>query len=303
MDESHWTARDVPGQTGRIAVVTGANTGLGLATAKVLAARHATVVLACRDLGKAKTAVEEIKRETPDAATDLLAVDLASLDTVRAAAQRLHERYDHIDLLINNAGVMWTPKGRTVDGFETQLGINHLGHFALTGLLLDLLRDVEGARIVTVSSLLHRQGRINFTDLQFDRGYSRKKAYSQSKLANLMFAYHLQRRLDETGAKAISVAAHPGVVATDLVRHLPFPGISRAMLGMMFQEPALGALPTLRAATDPAVTGGQFYGPDGPGQSRGYPVLVMSSEGSHARADKALLWTESEELTAVTYQF
>lgn len=294
-----WTANDIPDQTGRTAVVTGANTGLGLETAAALAAQGARVVLAVRNLGKGKEAVDRITTATPGADVALQELDLGSLASVREAAAQLRATHDRIDLLINNAGVMYPPKSTTADGFEMQFGTNHLGHFALTGLLLDRLLPVPGSRVVTVSSVGHRiRAAIHFDDLQWERSYSRVGAYGQSKLANLLFTYELQRRLAPHGT-TIAVAAHPGVSDTELTRHLP---TLMGQLGKPFFQPAkLGALPTLRAAADPAVQGGQYYGPDGFQEVRGYPKLVASSAQSHDVDLQRRLWAVSEELTGVGY--
>lgn len=293
-----WTATDIPDQTGRTAVITGANTGLGFETAKALAAKGAHVILAVRNTDKGKEAAARIQGNV-----SVQELDLTSLASIRDAATALRDGSDKIDLLINNAGVMTTPKGTTKDGFELQFGTNHLGHFALTGLLLDKLRDVEGARIVTVSSNGHKMGgAIHFDDLQWERRYSRMGAYTQSKLANLLFTYELQRRLAPRG-KTIAVAAHPGTSTTELVRNLPRP-VERAFMGvapLIAQDAAGGALPSLRAATDPGVLGGQYYGPDGMGQSKGNPVVVASSAQSYDVALQQRLWTISEELTGVTF--
>src|SRR6266516_1905672 len=255
-----WTSDDVPGQHGRLAVVTGADTGLGFETAQVLAARGASVVLAVRDTEKGKRAAARIAGAAPGADVMVSPLDLASLDSIRAAADQLRARHPRIDLLINNAGVLFPPKQATGDGFELQFGTNHLGHFALTGLLLGQMLPVPGSRVVTVTSLGHRLGaRINFGDLQSDRSYSRVAAYGQSKLANLLFTYELQRRLSGAGT-TIAVAAHPGFAATELTRYTP--AITAFFYArVMSQQAAMGALPTLRAATDPAVAGGQYYGP------------------------------------------
>ncbi|KQH81176.1 short-chain dehydrogenase [Mycobacterium gordonae] len=294
-----WTAADIPDQTGRTAVVTGANTGLGLETATALAAHGARVVLAVRNLGKGKQAVDRITTATPGADVSLQELDLGSLASVREAAAQLRATHDRIDLLINNAGVMYPPKSTTADGFEMQFGTNHLGHFALTGLLLDRLLPVPGSRVVTVSSVGHRiRAAIHFDDLQWERSYSRVGAYGQSKLANLLFTYELQRRLAPHGT-TIAVAAHPGVSDTELTRHLP---TLIGLLGKPFFQPAeLGALPTLRAAADPGVQGGQYYGPDGFQEVRGYPKLVASSAQSHDVELQRRLWAVSEELTGVSY--
>jgi len=296
---TNWTAGDVPDQQGRVAVVTGANTGLGFETAKVLAGRGATVVLAVRDVDRGEQAAARIAGDVT-----VQRLDLTSLDSVRTAAGQLHEMHPRIDLLINNAGVMYTPKQTTQDGFERQFGTNHLGHFAFTGLLLDLLLPVPGSRVVTVSSNGHRiRAAIHFEDLQWERSYSRAGAYGQSKLANLMFTYELQRRLAAHGAATLAAAAHPGVSNTDLVRNSP--AAVRAPMDRLApfitQPAAMGALPTLRAATDPAVFGGQYYGPSGRGENRGHPRLVTSSPESYDLAIQQRLWAVSEDLTGVTF--
>ncbi|MCV7104043.1 SDR family NAD(P)-dependent oxidoreductase [Mycobacterium palustre] len=299
-----WTASDIPDQTGRVAVVTGANTGLGYETARALAEHGARVVLAVRNLDKGKDAAARITANGPRGEVALQELDLTSLGSIRAAAEQLRFQYDRIDLLVNNAGVMWTPKSTTKDGFELQFGTNHLGHFALTGLLLDRLLPVAGSRVVTVSSIGHRiRADIHFDDLQWERGYSRVAAYGQSKLANLMFTYELQRRLAPHGT-TIAAVAHPGGSRSELTRNLP--AWARAVLPVvepLFQGADMGALPTLRAATDPGVLGGQYYGPDGLGEQRGYPKVVASSEKSHDVDAQRRLWAVSEELTGVVYPF
>lgn len=295
---SDWTERHIPDQHGRVAIVTGANTGLGFETARMLAARGATVVLAVRDVEKGKQAAARITGDVT-----VQALDLASLDSIRSAAADLRAAHPRIDLLINNAGVMYTPRQTTADGFELQFGTNHLGHFALTGLLLDRLLPVPGSRVVTVSSTGHRiRAAIHFDDLQWERSYSRVAAYGQAKLANLMFTYELQRRLAPHGT-TVAVAAHPGVSNTELARNTP--AALRVpvtwLAPLLTQKAEMGALPTLRAATDPAVTGGQYYGPGNRGEIRGYPKLVTSSPDSHDQAAQQRLWTVSEELTGVTF--
>jgi NAD(P)-dependent dehydrogenase (short-subunit alcohol dehydrogenase family) len=299
---ANWTAADIPDQKGRVAVITGANTGLGYETAAALAAHGAHVVLAVRNLDKGKDAVARITAQRPQADVALAELDLTSLESVRAAADQLRSDYDRIDLLINNAGVMWTPKSTTKDGFELQFGTNHLGHFALTGLLLDRLLPVAGSRVVTVSSLGHRiRADIHFDDLQWERSYNRVAAYGQAKLANLLFTYELQRRLAPQGT-TIAAAAHPGGSRTELTRHLP-PLLARLtpLIEPLFQGADMGALPTLRAATDPGVLGGQYYGPEGFAEQRGYPKLVSSSAKSHDLDVQRRLWAVSEELTGVVY--
>ncbi|WP_033320440.1 SDR family NAD(P)-dependent oxidoreductase [Streptomyces yerevanensis] len=293
-----WTERDIPEQKGRVAVVTGANTGLGFETARALADHGATVVLAVRDVDKGRQAAARMSGDVT-----VQELDLTSLESIRAAAADLHGTHTGIDLLINNAGVMNPPKQITRDGFELQFGTNHLGHFAFTGLLLDLLLPVPGSRVVTVSSVAHRiRAAIHFDDLQSERSYSRVAAYGQSKLANLMFTYELQRRLALHGT-TISVAAHPGLANTDLMRNSPavLRVIAPVIAPLISHKPDMGALPTLRAATDPDVRGGQYYGPDGMGEYRGHPKAVESSPESHDRTVQQRLWTVSEDLTGVKF--
>ena len=299
-----WTAADVPDQSGRLAVVTGANSGIGFEAAAVLAGRGARVVLAVRDLGKGEAAVAQITGRAPGADVTLQELDLSSLASIRSAADDLRAAHPRIDLLINNAGVMYPPKQTTVDGFELQFGTNHLGHFALTGLLLDQLLPVEGSRVVTVASVAHNiRAGIHFDDLQWERSYNRVAAYGQSKLANLMFSYELQRRLAAAKAPTIAVAAHPGISNTELMRHIPGTGIPGfvKLAGLVTNSPPVGALGTLRAATDPDVVGGQYYGPSGFRELVGHPVLVQSNKMSHDTDTQQRLWTVSEELTGVKF--
>jgi NAD(P)-dependent dehydrogenase (short-subunit alcohol dehydrogenase family) len=297
-----WTAADIADQTGRVAVITGANTGLGYETAAGLAEHGARVVLAVRNLDKGKDAATRITANSPHADVALQELDLTSLDSIRAAAEQLRSEHDRIDLLINNAGVMYTPKSTTKDGFELQFGTNHLGHFAFTGLLLDRLLPFAGSRVVTVSSIGHRiRADIHFDDLQWERAYNRVGAYGQAKLANLLFTYELQRRLAAHGT-TIAAAAHPGGSRTELMRNLP-PLVARvsAVVEPLLQDAPMGALPSLRAATDPAVVGGQYFGPDGFAEMRGYPKVVASSRKSHDVDVQRRLWAVSEELTGVVY--
>jgi NAD(P)-dependent dehydrogenase (short-subunit alcohol dehydrogenase family) len=296
-----WTESAIPDLSGRTAVVTGANAGLGAEIARVLAVHGASVVLACRDVVKAGRGAERIGGRA-----SVVRLDLASLASVREAAAEIRTTCPRLDLLINNAGVMEVPYERTEDGFELTLATNHLGHFALTGLVLDRLLATPGARVVTMSSIAHLGGVMNFDDLQSERGYLRAKAYGQSKLANLLFTYELDRRLRAGGAGAAALAAHPGVVSTDLFRTRPrweqaviSPRLR--LLNFWFaQSVQMGALPALRAATDPAACGGEYYGP----RRRTYtgrPARVASSPRSHREADQAQLWAVSEQLTGVSY--
>ncbi|MDQ0786347.1 SDR family NAD(P)-dependent oxidoreductase [Streptomyces sp. B3I8] len=294
----NWTEQHIPDQHGRVAIVTGANTGLGFETARTLAARGASVVLAVRNVEKGRRAVDRITGDV-----SVQALDLTSLDSIRSAAADLRAAHPRIDLLINNAGVMYTPRRTTADGFELQFGTNHLGHFALTGLLLDRLLPVPGSRVVTVSSTGHRiRAAIHFDDLQWERSYGRVAAYGQAKLANLMFTYELNRRLAAHGT-TVAVAAHPGVSNTELIRNAPAAlRVPVTWVAPLFtQKPEMGALPTLRAATDPAVRGGQYYGPGNRSETRGHPRLVASSPASHDETVQRRLWAVSEELTGVTF--
>jgi NAD(P)-dependent dehydrogenase (short-subunit alcohol dehydrogenase family) len=295
-----WTPADVPDQAGRTAVVTGANSGIGFETALVLAEHGATVVLACRDHGRAQDAAARITDVAAGADVRTVRLNLASLASIRETAEEIRASHERLDLLVNNAGVMYPPYGRTEDGFELQIGTNHLGHFALTGLLLGLMTDAAGSRVVTVSSQGHRAGRIDFDDLQSERRYSRVAAYGQSKLANLLFTYELQRRLAAAGAATAALAAHPGTTRTELLRHVP--GWLQAASALVpLQASAMGALPTLRAATDPAARGGEYYGPDGFGEMGGHPRRVQSNARSRNTGAAGRLWAESLRLTGVEY--
>ncbi|MEU8074911.1 SDR family NAD(P)-dependent oxidoreductase [Catellatospora citrea] len=298
-----WTAADVPDQTGRVAVITGANTGIGFEAAKVLAARGATVVLACRNPDRAGDARNRLTASTPGARVEFLRLDLSSLASIREAAAELRGRHPEIDLLVNNAGVMWTPPSTTADGFELQFGTNHLGHFAFTGLVLDRLLPVVGSRVVTVSSMGHRTGQLDFDDLQSERSYGRHRAYAASKLANLMFTYELQRRLETAAAHTTALAAHPGGAGTELMRNSPplIRFLNPVFGPLVTQSAERGALPTLRAATDPFARGGEYYGPDGLGEVKGFPKRVGSTARSHDKLAQRRLWQESLQLTGVTF--
>jgi NAD(P)-dependent dehydrogenase (short-subunit alcohol dehydrogenase family) len=299
-----WSENDVPDQSGRVVVVTGSNTGLGLDTARVLAERGAQVVLAVRNVDKGEAACEKIRQSVPDAEVSTQLLDLGSLESVRTASAELRAAHPRVDLLINNAAVAFPPKTTTPDGFELQFATNHLGHFALTGLLLENMLDVEGARVVVVASLDHKLGgAIHFDDLQWERRYSSALAYAQSKLANLMFCYEFHRRLVKSGAPLITVTAHPGYTKSDLFRNMWKPVQAMMKFSDLFigQDPAKGALPQLYAATMPDVQGGQYWGPDGFLEMAGYPTLVRSSKKSYDQQAQERLWTVSEELTGVTY--
>jgi NAD(P)-dependent dehydrogenase (short-subunit alcohol dehydrogenase family) len=301
-----WTARDIPSLASRVAVVTGANSGLGYITALELARHGATVMLACRDAERGHDALTRLTTAVPDADASLLSLDMASLASIRAFADTVQATFPALDLLVNNAGVMAIPHRETADGFEMQIGTNHLGHFALTGLLLPMLIGRPGARVVTVSSNAHKFGRLDLDDLMRERSYHRWIVYGGSKLANLLFAFELQRRLSASDAQLISVAAHPGTASTNLVRpgaegnplKTAFMTIGTRIIG---QSEAQGALPQLYAATAPQVSGGEYFGPSGIGEQRGYPKRVDSTSASKDTETAARLWRVSEELTGVTY--
>jgi len=308
MAETGWTKAHIPSLSGKVAIVTGANSGLGYEVTKGLAEKGATVVLACRDQAKATTAVAQLRREAPGADLLIMALDLADLASIQRFADTFQQRYDRLDLLCNNAGIMAIPRRETNAGFEMQFGVNHLGHFALTGHLIDLILRTPGARVVNVSSGLHQRGVINFADLMGKTQYREGDAYSQSKLANLLFTYELERKLRATAANAISVGAHPGYAATNLQGVGPTMSGSRVKQWMMqaanaifAQSAEMGALPLLMAATDPTVNGCDYIGPSGTLGMRGSPAKVRSSPASYDEATAQRLWAISEELTGVTY--
>ncbi len=296
---SNWTADNIPDLSGKIAIVTGANSGIGYEMARALLRKGATVILACRNKNKGEAAMQQIRGQYPEAKAKLMQLDLSDLASVRRFAGEFNGHYDRLDLLINNAGIMMPPLGKTADGFEVQFGVNHLGHFALTGLLLDLITRTPKSRVVTVSSSGHRMGKIDFDNLNAEQSYSKQGAYGQSKLANLLFTYELQRRFEAAGVDTIAAAAHPGWTATNLQAHAWF---FRLLNPLVAQQPEMGALPTLYAAIAPEVQGGDYYGPGGWQEFRGYPVKVQSNDRSHDTAVAAKLWTVSEELTGMQYQ-
>lgn len=303
-----WTANDIPDQLGRVAIVTGANSGLGLETSRVLAGKGATVIMACRSLERAEQAEADILQSHPEAKLELMTLNLASLASVRQFAESFEQAHDTLSLLINNAGVMAIPRRETEDGFEMQLGVNHLGHFALTMRLMDTLLSTPKSRVVNVSSYAEYMGRIDFDDLMGKKSYGRWQAYGQSKLANVLFTYELHRRLEATGAETQAVAAHPGLAASDLRAkqiQTDTPLLHRLSLNLfeVFTQPtAQGALPQLYAATAPDLPGGTYYGPDGFLQQRGYPRRLRSSKGSYSKEVAKRLWEVSEELTGVRHE-
>ncbi len=303
-----WTTADMPDLSGKKMIVTGANSGVGYEAARAFAEKGAHVVFACRSREKAEAAVAHLREQAPAVSVEIMLLDLADLGSVTAFAQQYNARHGRLDILVNNAGVMAIPYRRTADGFEMQYGTNHLGHFALTGQLLALLLATAGARVVTVSSNLHRTGQINFDDLQSKESYNKRAAYNQSKLANLLFAYELQRRLAGAGHEVISVGAHPGYSATNL--QYAGPSLEQSSLqhglisvanALFAQSSEMGALPTLYAATAPDVNGCDYIGPGGFIHMRGYPVKELSSKASYEETAARRLWAISEEMTGVRY--
>jgi NAD(P)-dependent dehydrogenase (short-subunit alcohol dehydrogenase family) len=298
VSNNKWNADNIPDQSGRVAIVTGANSGIGYETARVLAHKDADVVMACRSLDKAQAAADQIRAENPRGSVEVVQLDLADFASIRSFVEVFLTKYSRLDLLINNAGVMALPKRwKTKDGFEMQFGTNHLGHFMLTGLLINTLVKTPGARVVMVSSAGHLVSEINFENLNSEQSYNPMEAYGQSKLANLLFAYELQRRFEAAGVDAIAVGAHPGWTDTNLPKHLDFVSAVTPVLG---QSPAMGALPTLYGATAEDVQGGDYFGPRGLFGLGGTPKKARSSRRSHDREAARRLWEVSEQMTGVS---
>jgi NAD(P)-dependent dehydrogenase (short-subunit alcohol dehydrogenase family) len=303
---ANWTQATMGDQAGRVALITGANSGIGLEAGRMLAQRGAQVVLACRTRAKAEAARVSILSDAPTADVSLIDLDLSSLASVADAAAKFGEQFTQLDLLINNAGVMATPYQRTVDGFELQFATNHLGHAALTAHLLPVVLATPQSRVVTVSSLAHRMGKIDFDDLQGERKYRAWKAYGQSKLANLLFTFELQRRLEAAGAATIAVAAHPGLSETNLGASTGglagrLMSVAQPLAKVLSQSAHQGALPTLRAATEPGLRGGEYFGPDGFGEQRGAPEQVKANASANDASVAKRLWEVTVALTRVPF--
>lgn len=306
MSTTQWSLSSIPDLTNNNIIVTGGNNGLGFQAVKALAAKNANVIIACRNLEKGEVAKKDIINEFPNAHINVMLLDLTDLLSVRTFAQNYKKEYSSLHVLINNAGIMMVPYGVTNDGFEKQMGTNHLGHFALTGLLLDLLIKTPASRVVNVSSIAHKNGTMNFNNLLYKNGegYSPMKAYGRSKLANLLFTYELQRFFEKNKIDCISLAAHPGVSDTALFDHVApkwVMSLLHPLFRLMVQPASMGALPELRAATDPQATGGQYYGPDGKKEMKGFPVIVAFTDYSHNQENAKQLWDMSEKLTNVTF--
>ena len=292
-----WSSADIPDQQGRVCIVTGSNTGLGLSNARMLAEKGATVIMACRNIDKANAAAQSIRNAVPGADVTVSALDLSSLASVRDFAARFLAEHQRLDLLINNAGVMMPPKTMTADGFELQFESNHLGHFLLTGLLLPTINKTPGARVVSLSSIAHRSGKIDFDNLNAERSYGRWPSYAQSKLACMMFGLELQRRLEKSGSKTLSLIAHPGGTNTELSRHVGFIALFGSLAA---QSVDAGSLPTMRAAVDPHARGSEYYGPKW-FRFRGPAVLEAPRSQALDKAVAAKLWAESEKLAGIAY--
>jgi NAD(P)-dependent dehydrogenase (short-subunit alcohol dehydrogenase family) len=306
MSGENWTTDHIPELSGKVIIVTGGNSGLGFESVKAFATRGAHVVLACRNVEKGEKARSEIMGKDPDGTVEVAELDLADLASVRRFAGNFEQKHARLDVLLNNAGIMTTPYFRTRDGFEGQMGTNHLGHFALTGLLLPVIRKTPEARVVNVSSMAHKGGKMDFSNLLFEQGqgYSPMKAYSRSKLANLLFTYELQRLFEAQGDSNKAVAAHPGISQTDLFRYLEekwYFRLVRPLFRAFTQDGQLGSLPQVRASVDPDVKGGEFFGPSGMFEMRGLPERVKSNGISNNQEVARKLWEVSGKLTGVEY--
>ncbi len=303
MESKEWNIENSSSLAGKTAIVTGANTGLGFETAKAFADKGAKVIMACRNMDKAAEAKNKILADLPDSNIKIMEIDLSKLDSVRDFASKFNLEFSHLDILVNNAGVMMPPYTMTDDGFELQYEANYLGHFLLTGLLLRKLENADAARVVSLSSLAHEWGEIYFHDMQFKQKYDKRKSYGQSKLACLMFAYELERRLRKAGSKIQSLAAHPGIADTELSRYLPFllRFISPLIVPFIAQKPKAGAQPEIRASLDRSLPGGTFVGPDGPDQYKGKPVVVDSNSRSKDEEVAGRLWAVSEKDAGIAY--
>lgn len=303
METDDWKIEDSPAIPGKIALVTGANTGLGFQTARALAQKDAHVVMACRNMEKAANAKNKILKAKPGAKLTTMEIDLANLESVREFASKFNLEFDKLDILVNNAGVMMPPYTLTDDGFELQYQANYLGHFLLTGLLLRKLESAEAARVISLGSLAHKWGDIYFHDMQFKDEYNKRKSYGQSKLACIMFAYELERRLRHTGSSIQSLAAHPGVANTQLIRFLPklLKFFAPLFVPFIAQKAKKGALPQIRAALDTSLGGGTYLGPSGPDQYKGKPVVVDSNKKSKDEEVAESLWTISQRDAGIEY--
>lgn len=300
-----WTVEDIKDLTGKTIIVTGANSGLGFEASKIYASKGATVIMACRSLDRAETAKHKIQIEYKDADLDIMQLDLGSLKSIENFVKAFKTKYSSIDILLNNAGIMTVPYGLTEDGFELQNGVNHLGHFALTAQLFPIIKKTPQARIVNVSSVAHKSGKIDFNNYLFEKGkYKRFKSYSRSKLSNLLFTYELDRRVKEKDIDIKVLVAHPGVSGTELGRYIDKHWLTKPIAWLAYkivQSPYAGCLPEVRASLDETALSGQYYGPKGIFEMRGKPVLTKSNKRSHDKELAKKLWDKSEKMTGITF--
>ncbi len=306
MKHENWTKANIPDLTGKVFIVTGGNSGLGYESVKAFAEKGAEVILASRSVKKGESAKSDILKGAPGGKIEVIPLDLMDFASIKTFAETFKKKYNRLDVLLNNAGIMTTPYFLTKDGLEAQNGTNHFGHFALTGLLLEVLKNTPESRVVNVSSMAHKQGKMDFENFLFvgSKGYSPIKSYGRSKLSNLLFTYELQRKFEQHNISAIAVAAHPGVSHTNLGRYIENKIYYKLLFPLMksfIQNQEMGALPQIRASVDPKVKGAEYYGPDGFREMKGYPVLVQSSKASHNEDDAKKLWELSEKLTGVKY--
>jgi NAD(P)-dependent dehydrogenase (short-subunit alcohol dehydrogenase family) len=306
MKKENWSTTNIPDLTGKVIIVTGGNSGLGYESVKAFAEKGVDVILTSRSVEKGEAAKKAIGKVKGNII--VLPLDLMDFSSIRSFTEKFQQKYKRLDVLLNNAGIMTTPYFLTKDGLEAQMGTNHFGHFALTGLLFGLIKNTPKSRIVNVSSMAHKQGKMDFSNLLFEngKGYSPIKSYGRSKLANLLFTYELQRRMEVKGIKSIAVAAHPGVSSTNLFQYLEEKMIFKIFKPLMspfIQEQDMGALPQIRASVDENVKGGDYYGPDGFNEMKGFPVLVKSNATSHNLEDAKKLWEVSEKITGISFPF
>ena len=304
---SDWKLENIPDLSGKIIVVTGGNSGLGFEAVKAFASKNAQVIMACRSIEKGEKAKDELVAQNHKASITVMLLDLTDLSSIRNFVAEFKKQYNQLNILLNNAGIMMVPYGLTKDGFELQMGTNHFGHIALTGLLLDVLKSTPTSRVVNVSSMAHKSGQMDFENLLFENGkdYSPIKAYGRSKLSNLLFTYELQRFFEKNKIDTVAIAAHPGVSDTNLFVHAApkwAMNLLRPLFLMMIQPASMGALPEIRAAVDQNAKGGEYYGPNGRREVKGYPVLVQSNAASHDKESARKLWEISEKLTGVNFK-
>jgi len=307
MNEINWKLDNIPDLSGKIIIVTGGNSGLGFEAVKAFSSKNAHVIIACRNVEKGESAKKQIIEQNSTAQISVKELDLTDLISIQSFAAQFKKQHNQLNILLNNAGIMMVPYGLTKDGYELQMGTNHLGHFALTGLLLDVLKSTPKSRVVNVSSMAHKSGSMDFSNLLFENGkdYSPMKAYGRSKLSNLLFTYELQRFFDENKVDCMAIAAHPGVSDTNLFVHAApkwAMSLTRPLFLMMIQPASMGALPEIRAAVDPTAKGGEYYGPNGKREVKGYPVVVQSNAASHDIESARKLWELSEKLTGVDFK-